>query len=490
MKVKRFFSVSQSARKVGEHLTLFSRPILPAFFLSILLAGLSLGSEENNNVQQTLYMVDLHDLNSQATPWFIGYDYALVGVDDVPSGVSHTAILADQPGDYYVMSIESPQDLDPIRNSVPFVIVGSDAFLRADPSQAADLPRYGRGLTRLSPYRKFAGRVAPPASPIIAEYDPDIADMISGITAQTCEERLTDITSFLTRYSYSAHCREAEEYVYNQFTSYGLSASYFDFSWNGTDMHDVIGEMTGTVRPESVIIICGHLDCISEDPYNDAPGAEDNGSGTVTVLEAARILSQYQTDLTVRFITFSGEEQGLIGSDYYAEHMADIGEEIGAVINLDMVAYHGVYPLDMHIYSDPLSHWLGQLAAEAVADYTPVDTIPHYQDSPFYGSDHYSFAIRGYPAMFFIDAEPWYGEDWYPYYHTTDDVMDHLDMDLQADIARAGTALAAILARVDFGTEEIPTLSEWGLVLMGLLLMAGGTAAIAIRKKTVPVRGQ
>jgi hypothetical protein len=436
--------------------------------------------------QATLYMIGIEDLIPQARPWLIGDDYALVLRNDMPAGVIHTAVLPDQPGDYYIMHIKSTDDLEPIRDRIPYFIIGNEAVFRTDPEGASVLPNYGWGLTKLSPMVEYRYFAQVPAPPVVAEYDPDIADMISEITPQACESRLADITAFPTRYSYSAYCRDAEEYVHNLFNSFGLSSSYFDFSWGGTDMRNVIGEMIGTSQPDSVIIVCGHLDCVSEDPENDAPGAEDNGSGTVSVLEAARILSQYQTDLTVRFIAFTGEEQGLIGSDYYAQHMLDIGEDIGAVINLDMVAYHGPYPIDMHCYSDPQSHWLGHLMAETMAIYTSVDTITHYEDSPGYGSDHYPFAIRGYPAIEIIDAEPWYGEDWYPYYHSTDDIMDHLDMDLQADVARTGTALTAILARVDFGAQEIPTLSEWGLLILTLLLLAFGTIAVIRRRRPVP----
>ena len=66
--------------------------------------------------------------------------------------------------------------------------------------------------------------------------------------------------------------------------------------------------------------------------------------------------------------------------------------------------------------------------------------------------------------------------------------MDHLDMDLQADVARTGTALAAVLARVDFGAQEIPTLSEWGMLILALLLLAFGTAALVRRKRAARIR--
>jgi Zn-dependent M28 family amino/carboxypeptidase len=142
----------------------------------------------------------------------------------------------------------------------------------------------------------------------------------------------------------------------------------------------------------------------------------------------------------------------------------------------------------MHIYSDPQSHWLGSLAAEVMDLYTDIDTITAYENNPRPGSDHYSFAIRGYPAIFFIDA--WFGNpDWYPYYHTTADTLGNLDMDLQASISQTGAALVAILARVDFeNPDPIPTLSEWGLLILALTLLLAGTIGIIRRRKSVRIQ--
>jgi Zn-dependent M28 family amino/carboxypeptidase len=218
-------------------------------------------------------------------------------------------------------------------------------------------------------------------------------------------------------------------------------------------MRNVIGEKLGEAHPESIIIVCGHLDCTSEDPYVDAPGAEDNGTGTAVVLEAARAFGEFPCDLTVRFVTFSGEEQGLIGSDLYAAYAQSHGEIIAAVINVDMVGYSGPYAQDMYIFSDQNSHALGALGASIIDQYTNLDTLPVYETNPRYGSDHYPFAIRGYSAIFFIDA--WFGYDWYPYYHTSADTVGNLNMAQQVGIGQAAAAMAAVLARPDFGPQYL-----------------------------------
>jgi len=415
-------------------------------------------------------------------PVFVCEDFALIDKTDADRlGISSREVFPAVPGDYYVMRIMDPEKLERLTGVVPYILQGQNAIFKTDPQTAEMLPDYGWGLTRITKTEKKEPPY--PSRDILLEYDPDIAVMISGITAASCESTLIPITSFSTRYSYSTICRHAELHVYNRFNDFSLVSSYFDFSWSGTNMRNVIGQLTGTVSPDSVIIVCAHLDCTSGDPYNDAPGAEDNGSGSAAVIEAARILSQYQPELTIRFITFSGEEQGLIGSGDYADSMLAAGENIVAVINLDMVAYRGSYANDMYIFSDLQSHWLGSLAADVMSTYTDVDTVTFYETDPRYGSDHFSFATRGYPAMFFIDA--WSGPDWYPYYHTTGDTLGNLDMDLLASVTKTGAAMAAILARVDpvANPDPIPTLSEWGLLILALLLIASCTVAVIRRRR-------
>jgi hypothetical protein len=420
-------------------------------------------------------------------PVFACDDFMLFEKTDIAGqDIESKDIFPDLPGDYYVMRILDPGKLKELDGRVPNLLFGENAIFKTDPAGAEILPAYGWGLTRLSRKIVVEKEIRLLAPSVTVEYDPDIADMISDITAASCESTLTRLSSFATRYSFTDLCRQAEDTVYNRMDDNPLTPSYFDFSYWGTGMRDVIGELPGTVSPESVIVVCGHLDCTSGDPYNNAPGAEDNGSGSAAVLEAARVLSQYQPELTIRFITFSGEEQGLIGSDEYADSMQTAGEIIVAVINLDMVAYRGPYSEDMYIFSDQQSHWLGSLAAEVMSTYTSVDTVTRYETNPRYGSDHYSFAIRGYPAMFFIDG--WDGPDWYPFYHTTADTVGNLDMQLLSKVTRTGAAMAAILARVDFGNPEpIPTLNEWGLLVLALVLVAAATVAILRRRKAAEV---
>jgi Zn-dependent M28 family amino/carboxypeptidase len=103
---------------------------------------------------------------------------------------------------------------------------------------------------------------------------------------------------------------------------------------------DVLAIQRGSSDPDRVIIISGHLDSRVSDPMNatsDAPGADDDGSGTAAVLEAARVLSQHKFAATLVYAVLSGEEQGLFGGKLLAKYAAQHHWQVEAVLNNDIV---------------------------------------------------------------------------------------------------------------------------------------------------------
>lgn len=103
---------------------------------------------------------------------------------------------------------------------------------------------------------------------------------------------------------------------------------------------DVIAIQRGTERPDEVVIVQGHIDSrVTDvmDATSDAPGANDDGSGTALVLEAARVLSQRKFPSTIVYALLSGEEQGLFGGRLLAAYAKDQGWTVKAVLNNDIV---------------------------------------------------------------------------------------------------------------------------------------------------------
>lgn len=269
--------------------------------------------------------------------------------------------------------------------------------------------------------------------------DPLIEEMVAQVSQEDITEYIQTLQGFGTRYSYIEGCEEASVHIYNQFDSMGLDVEYHDF---GDSMADnVIATLSGVVDPDKIYVICAHYDSTSNDPWNDAPGADDNGSGCAAVLETASILIQYDFNYTIRFICFSGEEQGLIGSGDHASEAAASGDDIVGVLNFDMIGYVDVPPEDLDIIGNYESEWLVDQMVSAAEIYTTLDPDKSINPGVLYG-DHASFWDEGYNALCGI-------EDFWPnnpYYHTTNDTIDTLTLDFTTEVTKLGVATIAELA--------------------------------------------
>ncbi|MBP7747609.1 MAG: M28 family peptidase [Phycisphaerae bacterium] len=203
----------------------------------------------------------------------------------------------------------------------------------------------------------------------------------------------------------------ARDNILSLFQSYGLSAALEPFTYGGQSGENVVATQTGTVYPERIYIIGGHYDSVNN------PGADDNASGVALVLEAARILSQYPTDCTIRYIAFDLEELGLYGSHAYVN--AHSGEDIRGMISLDMVCYD---PNTDHclLYGRTTSNPIKNALAAAVTEYSGglTYTINGQLDQ----SDHAPFEAAGFQACLLIEGEVWNN----PYYHTQNDKYESL----------------------------------------------------------------
>jgi hypothetical protein len=190
------------------------------------------------------------------------------------------------------------------------------------------------------------------------------------------------------------------------------------------------------------VIVCAHLDSTSPEPEALAPGADDDASGTAAVMEAARILARRRTDYTVRFIAFTGEEQGLYGSGGYAVGAYAANTRIVGVVNLDMIAYADRMPEDLDVFVNSASEWMGYRIAQDAGEYAGLDVRIRVDPSMVY-SDHASFWDYGYAALLAIEDEPLRN----PHYHTTGDTLDTLNLGFCAQATKAALATTALLAQ-------------------------------------------
>ena len=250
------------------------------------------------------------------------------------------------------------------------------------------------------------------------------------------------------RYSLGTDIHIAAEWIQDELESCGLVTTLHTF--DPAYGPNVIGELRGTTRPNEIYIYCGHYDTYHYADQTHAPGCDDNGSGTAAVLMAARILSQYAFEGTIRFIAFSGEEQWMVGSLAYAAAAAAEGENIVGAINLDMFlqpAFDNQEPdpdYDLDIGGDNASQWLAQHLADRFAVYTPIDYQVH-NDAGFV-SDQWAFWQYGYHAVGLIENTPqeiWGGSN--DAYDQLTDTMDNPDYDWDFALETVRGSMAGLI---------------------------------------------
>ena len=228
-----------------------------------------------------------------------------------------------------------------------------------------------------------------------------------------------------TRYSTSTGCTDIQNWVTTQFQSMGLATRSIAHTTGHAP--DIEGQSTGAVNPSVIYMVEGHIDDLPSS--GTAPGGDDNGSGSATVMECAKVMSCYAFKNTVRFVTMTGEEFGLYGSTYYANQSYAAGENIQGVLNFDMPGWEGdglpATGENLDLNYDSNSQSLGLFYALCASDYGTGLPVDAFLCPSLDASDHYQFWVDGYKAVCGITDNEGYCSHAgsYPYYHTSNDTI-------------------------------------------------------------------
>ena len=238
--------------------------------------------------------------------------------------------------------------------------------------------------------------------------------------------------TIVSRYYGNASNQMAAQFIFETLQGYGYSPRYQNNS--ATDIN-VLAVKTGTKYPNQYFVICSHLDDMPSGSI--APGADDNASGTVAVLEAARILKNFPTEYSIIFATFDEEERGLYGSKAFADSSFLHGDSIVCALNFDMIAYDGNNDGKSWVVTNVPSEGYANDYISAMKTYLPL-LVPEKHIDLTANSDHASFWTRNYKAFMNIEDE----NDFTPYYHTTNDKFNTLNINFFRSMIR--TAIAAL----------------------------------------------
>jgi hypothetical protein len=374
-------------------------------------------------------------------------------------------VLDEQPEDkLYFLAESVPVNaiLDLVR--LGDVLLDRDGLLllRTTENRVLALNRLPIELCRLSmtPIRFDADGLEPPLPAMRPVSDSLLREIVARVSADSMLATIRRLQDFRTRYATHDSCRAAVDYARARLQAYGCDSTYLQ-TWNSAYAPNAVGIRTGQLNPRQIYVIGAHIDNTSEQAPDQCPGADDDGSGVATVLEASRVLSGYDFDYTLQFAIFTGEEQGLLGSDSFVHRAFTQGDSIQGAMTFDMVSY-GLENRDSMVVwkrtANPNCTLLANLYCACADTYSTLKYKVYSLSSGGQTSDHYSFWKYGYRCM--RDKE----SDVTPMYHTTGDTIGSLhypgcgtnDVPMNVEAAKALVATFAKLA----GIRELSAVQE------------------------------
>ncbi|OGC38901.1 hypothetical protein A2Y85_01710 [candidate division WOR-3 bacterium RBG_13_43_14] len=235
-----------------------------------------------------------------------------------------------------------------------------------------------------------------------------IEEMVNLVSEDSILASVLRMQHMYTRYTTTdSNEYVAAPWIRDRLIAYGCDSVYLGY-FSGTYGPNIIGIKKGLVYPQlsKYCVIGGHMDDVPSSGY--APGADDNASGTTAMLEAARVLRDYDFEYTIKFIGFNAEELGLYGSHATADTAYAHGDTILGVFNYDMIGYVQSVNRDTmnahYTVAVPGCSLFVCQFYQAVADtYTQLKIRRVRSTGTSGSSDHASYWQRGYKAMLGIE---------------------------------------------------------------------------------------
>lgn len=362
-------------------------------------------------------------------------------------------------------------------------------------------------------------QAAEPAAAGKMAADPQIAATLQQVSAQRIQANIEKLVGFGTRLTLSAQdpasvaaghgIGAAREWIKAEFERYSkdcggclevktdtLTEPKGDRIPQPTEITNIYAVLKGTdlANAKRIVLVTGHYDSRNSDTLDakgDAPGANDDGSGTAVSLECARVLSKMKFPGTIVFLTVAGEEQGLNGSGHFARMAKDQGWDIEAVLNNDIVGGDRSAEQDRSVVrvfseglpnaaseqdmrrirglggeSDSGSRQVARYIAEVARSYdVGVKPMLIFRLDRFLrGGDHYSFNQSGFSAVRFTE----YREDYHHQHQNVrnengveyGDLPKFVDFDYVAAVARVNAATLASLASAPAPPAKVRMLTK------------------------------
>lgn len=278
-----------------------------------------------------------------------------------------------------------------------------------------------------------------------SERDAKILSILELIDEDLLRGYLEVLVGYGPRFTGTYGCEKSARFIYDQFTGMGLNSRFQNWSIMGNEYakryfisQNVEGVLPGTLDAKA-ICFNAHYDTVFK-----SPGANDDGSGTAAVLAAAYALSHFDFKHSIRFITFSGEEVGLLGSSVYAKECYKNGDDIIVDFNADMIGRATTPEGGSNMgfsYTDD-ADWIINIFEDFTTLYNinfGINTYHINRDGPGY-SDYFPFVQYGYEAI-----ACWQGEH-DPNMHKKTDTLDNINFSYLVNTTRMIVSVIAHIA--------------------------------------------
>ena len=270
------------------------------------------------------------------------------------------------------------------------------------------------------------------------QYVPFYGTIVEQVSASNVLNNLTEFENLGVKRRGTVALQNTLDWLKAEYLSYGYTAAQMqEYSFtNGTaTCKNLVVTKMGTLYPNTYVIICGHYDTIT------GKGTNDNGSGVVTIFEVARLLQNIPTEYSIKFINFSGEEDGLIGSQHFVSTVVNATNpkmNIKLVFNIDEVGGRANMTNDtITCERDTGSPTSNNAASNTITNelincvqlYSPLNTNLSYA----YASDYMPFEDNNEVITGFCETNET------PHRHTATDLLINMDPDYVYNIAKAAT---------------------------------------------------
>lgn len=269
------------------------------------------------------------------------------------------------------------------------------------------------------------------------DFNPYYQSIVGEIDIPLLQEHLQTHEDFGAKQVGTEALNNSFDWLKSNYENWGYTDIDIDtFYYAGHECYNLIVTKTGTNYPDQYVIIDGHYDS-----YN-GPGTDDNGTGTAIVLESARLLKDITTEYSVRFIHFSAEEVGLVGSSHYVDHVVvPEDHDIKLVYNIDAVG--GVNGMNNEVIicerdesypheNDDASSMFTDTLAVLMEMYSNIQTEISYA----YATDYVPFMEEGYIITGLYEANE------NPYAHSPNDILANMDIAYFNEVAKGAVGAA------------------------------------------------